>query len=408
MDFTCFEITNRIKLHFMNNDEKEFTTIGVFIRDKFADKSEISALVPYFLNYCAPMDTFCNTFKVEELTANVFRVQDVHVLQSNVLISDNGQESINMFKDFFETLTDFFSMNWTLSIDFINEAIAALNYQVSESLKEPLTMGLKKVQDEVHIGCPCGILPLSGHTDINKYNDCVVIKEYLEGLFKRITIDIYIAGALNNETICNNAKEYLKLPANDLTNNTTFTFQSMETYKEIEGNHIGEQDYLIYSYQIPENFVYTRWPAFCVFDGIMGSLPQSRLTKRFHESGLAYYAFSALDWIHGDFWILLGCNPKNVIATGQIINEEIDRLKVEEINMDELKIVIEALSIKFIRGINSNIYMHMRFDLECQICSFVGGIDQWLNGLNSVRPEDVSYIAVNLKPKVLYWSKGNI
>lgn len=97
-----------------------------------------------------------------------------------------------------------------------------------------------------------------------------------------------------------------------------------------------------------------------------------------------------------------------MIATGQIINEEIDRLKVEEIDMDELKIVIEALSIKFIRGINSNIYMHMRFDLECQICSFVGGIDQWLNGLNSVRPEDVSYIAVNLKPKVLYWSKGNI
>ncbi len=133
-----------------------------------------------------------------------------------------------------------------------------------------------------------------------------------------------------------------------------------------------------------------------ILNGLLGNGMSSRLFLEIRERrGLAYSVGSGTTFFKdtGHLGIGAGVTSKNVLETTEVILQELDRLKYETLQLEELKKATEHASGSFRLSLDTASAQCFRIGESLLMDGRILSIDEIIQNINSVTPDDIKRVA---------------
>lgn len=422
-EFVDYELQRDAELHILPSDRHKTVVIRAYIHRDLDERTTAAALLPFVLQRgcrrwpaTEGLRTHLDNLYGVSISADVFKLGRRHLLVFDMELPDPSRipEEPNLLAKSLETLGE------VLFNPLIREGGLDSNYVAQE--KVVMRERIVSIQnDKVRYALQRCIEEMCRDEafSIHRYGDLGRL-EHLEGsillevygqLLPQSRVDVYLVGNVQPDWAAEEVKAALKLP--DRRGSSPGLPDPGPFYRHPDSVHTVEermevnQGKLCLGYRTNIGMRDPLKYALVYYNGVLGGFTHSKLFQNVREkASLAYYASSGLERTYGIQYIHSGIEIANYSKALDIILKQVDALKQGDVGENEFEFTRQALIRQWKASRDSQ-----REIIEQHLLATVNAIpfvrEDYLAGLESVRPADLGAVAERVELDTIYFLRGS-
>ncbi len=388
--FDTIQLENGVSIVTEKMDYVRSVSIGIFIKNGSVNENDKTNGISHFIEHllfkgtnkrtskdiAEEMDNIggqLNAFTSKEYTCYYARVLDSHI--------DTA----------IDVLTDMFFCSKFDSIEIEKEAKVILE-EISMYEDSPDDLVFTNLQKNVWKNSPLGYSVLGSKENVSSFKREDFI-DYMKNKYTGENTVIAIAGNFDKEKIVNAIKDkFSSMPKGspnlEAEKSYIYTPSKVKLFKDIEQLHLA-----IGFNGIPLNSKYNY--SMSLLNTIIGGGMSSILFQKVREEqGIAYsiYSYNSNYINNGLFNIYVGLNKAHLQKTIDIIKREINNIKKEKINKEQIEKTKEQLKSNYIMGLESTSNRMSSIGRSKILLNKIKTPDEIIKEVDLIQKSDVDYL----------------
>ncbi len=347
-----------------------------------------------------------------ELTADVSKKGEKHVLTFSLeVINDKFVPGEKLLRRGLELLKDVLAdpllENGTFKSSYVEQEKRQLEKEINSLINDKISYALERCIQNMCYSERFGVFKYGAVSDLEKITP-ETLYQYYVNLLAENPIDIVIVGEVEPEKTYSLVEDI-------------FSFSRSSRLKEIppaEAKNV-PAEIRYFQEKLPvnqgklnlgyrTNFAYSddEYLALLFYNGILGGFPHSKLFQNVREkASLAYYVFSRLEKHKGIQLIGSGIDVENYELALEIIEKQVELVRHGEISQEEMENTRIGLINQY-KTIGDSPYNLVNFFLDGLVGESAKGLEYYIEGLQSVKKDDVVEIAQKVYLDTVYFLRS--